>query len=117
MLADEVIEWGVPRSTSSADAIGIAYCCDAGCRHPGAGAFLVSASLLRPHGLLPGRLRSVGGDCFRLVLRPDRQLVQARASAAESGPPLPRMPRARPRTPLHLRVHRAECVAGGRPPA
>jgi hypothetical protein len=30
---------------------------------------------------------------------------------------LPRMPRARPRTPLHLRVHRAECVAGGRPPA
>src|SRR6516164_122298 len=41
-------------------ASGIAYCCGAGCRHPGAGAFLVSASLLRQHGLLPGRLRSVG---------------------------------------------------------
>jgi hypothetical protein len=33
--------------------------------------------LLRQHGLLPGRLRSVGGDGFGLVLRPDRQLVQA----------------------------------------
>jgi hypothetical protein len=47
------------------------------CRHPGAGAFLVSASLLRQHGLLPGRLRSVGGDGFGLVLRSDRQLIQA----------------------------------------
>jgi hypothetical protein len=27
------------------------------------------------------------------------------------------MPRARPRTPLDLRIHRAECVAGGRPTA
>jgi hypothetical protein len=56
---------------------GIADYCSAGCRHPGAGAFLVSASLLRQHGLLPSRLRSVGGDGFGLVLRPDRQLVQA----------------------------------------
>jgi hypothetical protein len=39
--------------------------------------FLVSASLLRQHGLLPGRLRSVGGDGFGLVLRPYRQLVRA----------------------------------------
>src|SRR5262249_14118051 len=31
---------------------GIAYCCGAGCRHPGAGAFLVSASLLRQDRLL-----------------------------------------------------------------
>jgi hypothetical protein len=31
--------------------------------------------------------------------------------------PLPCMPRARPRTSLDLRVHRTECVAGGRPPA
>jgi hypothetical protein len=30
---------------------------------------------LRQDGLLPGRLRSVGGDGFGLVLRPDRQLV------------------------------------------
>src|SRR5262245_22090618 len=65
------------RSSGRLAARGIAYCCGAGCRHPGAGAFLVSAGLLRQHGLLPGRLRSVGGDGLGLVLRPDRQLVQA----------------------------------------
>jgi hypothetical protein len=44
---------------------------------PGTGAFLVSANLLRQYGLLPGRLRSAGGDGLGLVLRPDRQLIQA----------------------------------------
>ena len=38
---------------------------------------LAHFSLLRQDRLLPGRLRSVGGDGFGLVLRPDRQLVQA----------------------------------------
>ena len=38
------------------DATGIAHCCSAGCRRPGAGAFLVSISLLRQHGLLPDHL-------------------------------------------------------------
>ena len=51
-----------PHSTSCADAIGIFYCCGAGSRHADAGAFLVSASLLRRYGLFPGRLRSVGGE-------------------------------------------------------
>src|SRR5262249_29756880 len=50
-------------------AIGFAYCCGAGCCHPGAGAFLVSGSLLRvtwiasrsgklqpPLGAMPGNL-------------------------------------------------------------
>src|SRR5260370_14615540 len=60
---------------------------------------------------------AVGGDCFRLVLPPERQLVPARASASESRPPLPPMPRARPRTPLHLRGHPAECLTGGHPSA
>jgi len=46
-------------------------------KQPGARAFLVSVGLLRQHGLLPDRLRSVGRYGFRLALRPDRQPVQA----------------------------------------
>ena len=64
------------RSTSYADTTGTTYYCGARRRHAGAGAFLVSISLLRQYGLLPGRLRSVGGDGFRLALHPDRQSVQ-----------------------------------------
>jgi hypothetical protein len=33
-------------------------------------AFLVPTSLLRQYGLLPSHLRSIGGDTFRLALRP-----------------------------------------------
>jgi hypothetical protein len=80
---------------STALSTGTTYCCGAGRCHPGARAFLVSVGLLRQHRLFSGRLRSVGGDGFRLALHPDSQSVQARASATESGPPLPCMPRAR----------------------
>ena len=61
----------------SADANSIAYPSGYGCRHPGARAFLVSTGLLRQYGLLSRRLRSVGGDSFRLALRSDRKPVQA----------------------------------------
>ena len=63
--------------------------CSIGCCVSRARALLVSASLLRRYVLLPDRLRAVCGDGFRLALYPDRQPVQVRVSAAESGSQLP----------------------------
>ena len=56
----------------------IAYCSGVGCRHPGARAFLVSTSLLRQYGLLPRRLRSVGGDSIRLCMKTWQMMLRWR---------------------------------------
>src|ERR1700751_2384459 len=70
--------WGdVSTISEFIDATGITHCYSAGRRRPGASPFLVSDCLLRQYGLLPNRLRSVGGNGFWLALCPDRQPVPA----------------------------------------
>jgi hypothetical protein len=105
---DQSVKFGMPHShfglrqnisftgreacpASSNDATAIVDCCNPGRRHPGISAFLVSTRVLRQYGLLPGCLRPVSGNGFRLALCPDWHAVQPSASATELGPPLPRV--------------------------
>jgi hypothetical protein len=70
-----LVTW--PRATNSSHAIAFIHGCNLGCRNSCDSAFLVSAGVLREYGLLPGRLRPVGGNGFRLALCPNGQPVQA----------------------------------------
>jgi hypothetical protein len=94
---------------------GIAYCCGAGCRHPALAHSWYPVACCGNMDCFPvvcDHLMETGSGWFYV---PTSNLFKHEQVQPSQDQPLPSMPRARPRTPLDLRVHRAECVAGGRP--